>query len=396
MAIIERLDNWTLFLCIALSTSMSAFAFARIWRTNRTVRGAGHFALAFLFGTAGCFFIAFLPDNTPLFHLAGNVIEDTLVRAVYALLLIGVDRFFGVRRASRFAWPIVAIALVLTVFFTLIIDSNRVNLIITDLVTFFFRISIAIELLRHTGRRHLRPLSALMFVFALLSLEATWDSIAHPVSTIVLDTKGQQSLALFTTLFFFIATGQLLLLILNGDLVRQLQDEATRDFLTSALNRRGAERILAAEIDRAHRFRIPLAVALVDIDRFKEINDTLGHAEGDKTIVAVARTIDRNLRTYDSVGRFGGDEFLVVLPNTPTQEGLQVLERLRREVEETTPPATTLSIGLTTLSHADTLLSLLARADEALYKAKAEGRNRITVRPSAEIEAAVLDPSHTI
>jgi len=377
MALIERLDNWTLFLCIALTTSVSAFAFARIWRTNRTVRGAGCFALAFLLGTLGCFFIAFLPDNTPLFHLAGNVIEHTLVRCVYAFLLIGVDRFFGVRRASRYAWPIVGLALVLTVFFTVVIDSNRANIIITDLITFFFRLAIAIELLRHTGRRHLRPLSVLMFGFALISLVNTWDTIAHPVSTIVLETKGQQSLSLFVTLIFFTATGQLLFLILNGELVRQLHDEAIRDFLTTALNRRGSERILGAEMERAQRFHTPLTVALVDIDHFKTINDTLGHAQGDLAIVAVSGIIERNLRVYDSVGRFGGDEFLIVLPNTPAQEALLVLERLRTQVEEEpTLHGATLSIGVATLAAMDVPAVLIARADEALYQAKAAGRNR--------------------
>jgi len=130
-------------------------------------------------------------------------------------------------------------------------------------------------------------------------------------------------------------------------------------------------------MERAQRFHTPLTVALVDIDHFKTINDTLGHAQGDLAIVAVSGIIERNLRVYDSVGRFGGDEFLIVLPNTPAQEALLVLERLRTQVEEEpTLHGATLSIGVATLAAMDVPAVLIARADEALYQAKAAGRNR--------------------
>ena len=144
-------------------------------------------------------------------------------------------------------------------------------------------------------------------------------------------------------------------------------------------------------MERAQRFHTPLTVALVDIDHFKTINDTLGHAQGDLAIVAVSGIIERNLRVYDSVGRFGGDEFLIVLPNTPAQEALLVLERLRTQVEEEpTLDGATLSIGVATLAAMDVPAVLIARADEALYQAKVAGRNRTTLHAATAEQVHVM------
>jgi diguanylate cyclase (GGDEF)-like protein len=126
---------------------------------------------------------------------------------------------------------------------------------------------------------------------------------------------------------------------------------------------------------RSTRFGIPLSISLVDIDGFKKINDTLGHAEGDRALVAVSQCIQHSLRAYDVAGRFGGDEFLIVLPNATAPEALHIMEMVRAEAAQMSDESVTLSIGITSTLSNEEPAELLARADSALYLAKQEGRN---------------------
>jgi diguanylate cyclase (GGDEF)-like protein len=124
-----------------------------------------------------------------------------------------------------------------------------------------------------------------------------------------------------------------------------------------------------------------VAVAMVDIDHFKSVNDSFGHAAGDQTLAAVGRALTAHLRTGDLVSRYGGEEFLVILPDTPPAGAMQVAERLREAVAAITglPKAVTVSIGLAACHQDETTASLVSRADAALYLAKTSGRNRVTM-----------------
>lgn len=124
-----------------------------------------------------------------------------------------------------------------------------------------------------------------------------------------------------------------------------------------------------------------VAVAMVDIDHFKAINDGFGHAAGDQVLAAVGRALTAHLRTGDLVSRYGGEEFLVILPDTPPAGAMQVAERLREAVAAITgmPKAVTVSIGVAACHQDETVASLVSRADAALYQAKTGGRNRVTM-----------------
>lgn len=158
---------------------------------------------------------------------------------------------------------------------------------------------------------------------------------------------------------------------------------AELDELTGALNRRCIMRLLNEEVERSQRSKAPCTVALIDLDWFKRINDTFGHATGDEVLRTFAITIFANIRSNDSFGRHGGEEFLLVLPDTSTETAEQMLERLRRIVgmldwsafsDELT---VTISAGIATLAPGENADALLARADRALYLAKERGRNRV-------------------
>ena len=169
---------------------------------------------------------------------------------------------------------------------------------------------------------------------------------------------------------------------------KQLEEElkrlATTDSLTGADNRRHFMTQARNEWQRTMRFEQPLSAVMMDIDHFKRINDTHGHAVGDKVIKSLANTCMASLRSIDIFGRLGGEEFCVILPNTPKETAIQVSERLRRTLADLklptgdSPIGFTVSVGVASFRNADSQLEqLLERADHALYEAKRQGRNRV-------------------
>jgi diguanylate cyclase (GGDEF)-like protein len=154
---------------------------------------------------------------------------------------------------------------------------------------------------------------------------------------------------------------------------------ARHDVVTGLLNRRGAEEALEREASRANRLRAPLSLALVDVDLFKQVNDSLGHAAGDEVLARVARIIQSNARAIDAIARWGGDEFLVLLPGTPLVGARSFAERVRAsaEAQDDAGAKATLSIGVAERQKDEGMDAVLARADAALYEAKRLGRNRV-------------------
>jgi diguanylate cyclase len=174
---------------------------------------------------------------------------------------------------------------------------------------------------------------------------------------------------------------------LEGEL-RRLSDEVSTDALTQVANRRGLAQAFETECARAGRAgcdAAPLAVALIDIDNFKKLNDALGHAAGDLALKALATAVRERLRPADHLARFGGEEFVVLLPETPLAEAQQTLTRLQRSLTEALflheqrEVFVTFSAGVTSWRAGEALEAALERADEALYEAKRSGKNRSCV-----------------
>jgi diguanylate cyclase (GGDEF)-like protein/PAS domain S-box-containing protein len=157
------------------------------------------------------------------------------------------------------------------------------------------------------------------------------------------------------------------------ELLGQVQEMARRDSLTGLPNRRALEEQLPQAMARARRHRSALSLAILDIDHFKAYNDTHGHLAGDEVLHACAAAWDSALRGEDTIVRFGGEEFLVLLPEVGPEEAAEVVERLR----QTTPMGQTCSAGLALWDHQESIDELLQRADEALYLAKASGRDQL-------------------
>jgi diguanylate cyclase (GGDEF)-like protein/PAS domain S-box-containing protein len=156
-------------------------------------------------------------------------------------------------------------------------------------------------------------------------------------------------------------------------LLHRVEELASSDSLTGLPNRRSLEEQIPREMSRARRERRPLSLAIVDIDRFKDFNDAHGHLAGDELLRECAAAWDSQLRGEDTVSRFGGEEFVVLLPGTGAEEAWTVVERLRAA----TPRGETVSAGLACWDMEESIEELIGRADAALYVAKEEGRDRL-------------------
>jgi diguanylate cyclase (GGDEF)-like protein len=164
---------------------------------------------------------------------------------------------------------------------------------------------------------------------------------------------------------------------------KRIEELAELDELTGSFNRRCIMRMLDEEIARARRGSAPCSVALIDLDWFKLVNDAYGHPTGDEVLRTFAITVFANIRSIDRFGRYGGEEFLLILPDTPDGDATRSLDRLRTIIADLDWSAfspgmqVTISAGVATLKPEETADTFLARADSALYTAKARGRNRI-------------------
>jgi diguanylate cyclase (GGDEF)-like protein len=169
----------------------------------------------------------------------------------------------------------------------------------------------------------------------------------------------------------------------NAQLVEQLQSAATTDPLTGLLNRRAMEERLASELSRTHRHQIRTSIIAVDVDRFKLVNDSLGHATGDRLLCELSRILKQQCRSLDAVGRMGGDEFLIILPMTTSEEAGAFVGRVQRAVaqlERAHPEfgRPSLSMGIAEAPrHGVSPDAILGAADAALYRAKRGGRDSV-------------------
>lgn len=170
-----------------------------------------------------------------------------------------------------------------------------------------------------------------------------------------------------------------------AELIDEAQRLATVDALTGLMNRRAFMTMMRVELARSGRYGMPLSLLLLDVDHFKTINDTHGHAAGDQVLASIGDQFKKALRLPDSPARWGGEEFVIALKNTDTPGAATVGERIRRSIQALSIQtgnaslSVTVSIGLSTFQEGDTIERLIDRSDRAMYLAKAGGRNRLVI-----------------
>jgi diguanylate cyclase (GGDEF)-like protein len=377
MSLLSWLDNRTLFSCQLLLAVVFAIVFFGMRRANPNVRGIGFIVLSFLVGVPGILLL-FMRGTIP--DLLSMSVANTLVLAAFTLQYLAIIRFLHIRRPL---YPILiadAAALAVVFYYSQIQHNIVPRIIAASLTIAFIRGLMAVELLRHS-RIHAktRLFGQAMAVFALLSCSRAVVSFLHGAPSNYMQTGSFQTIAMGGDLLYICILGLFFFSIISGEVLAQVKDQSERDPLSGAFNRRGIEHRLVIELKRSERSGQRLSVALIDIDYFKTINDSAGHAAGDSALREVVSVISAQLRAYDYLGRYGGDEFLLILPQTASIDGLVVADRVNQAVRSHFPsrkcPALTISIGLSEAVPGEHAIPLLARADQALYEAKHAGRN---------------------
>jgi diguanylate cyclase len=163
----------------------------------------------------------------------------------------------------------------------------------------------------------------------------------------------------------------------------RVSTQARHDPLTGALNRKGLEEALEREISTVRRKETPLSAALLDIDNFKKLNDTMGHSTGDDALKHLASVARECMRPQDTLARYGGEEFVILLPDTPLDKGIEAMTRLQRELTKrfflagTEKVLITFSAGVAQVGENEAGMEAIRRADQAMYLAKRAGKNRV-------------------
>jgi diguanylate cyclase (GGDEF)-like protein len=342
-----------------------------------SIRGLGQWSAGFLFLFLAGLLIAGrgrLPDIITI-----SVSNLLLWSGVY-LSYVGTQLFFGVKPRP---WPWMALiiaALLSSLWYSLVTPSYVVRLAwFSALMTLLFTVH-AWLIFRQGVRTFATVLTGTVLVGMVgIQLMRLVTSPMIPPQSGITDTSVYQVIYItsFALATLLLSIG--LVLMATDKLRAELEHLATHDSLTNALTRRHMDDACRIEMERSRRNGRSTALMMMDLDHFKAINDTHGHQAGDQVLINFVIKVNALLRPADQLGRFGGEEFVLLLPETSQEDALQVAERIRAVCAEPAQGAAcTVSIGVaSTLNERDTPDALLARADAAMYRAKDNGRNRV-------------------
>jgi len=293
---------------------------------------------------------------------------------------------FGEHRFWRGWYGLVPLVAALLAFFVYVVPSYEARVVGLSLggAGMCFLCGARMWRLRSGLSSRAQRLTSLVFAACgLFSVERAVDTLLHwGRETSLLSVGSTSALFFCANLLCVVLLTFGIVLVSHERANAELQRLATVDSLTDTWNRATVEKLANAALEKAHRSKTPFSLVIGDIDHFKKINDTLGHAGGDMALRAVARTLEGALRAGDHLGRFGGEEFLIVAPTTDADDALALAKRLCEAVSLSNInglEGVTISFGVATLygdDRFDLTRDLFREADAALYAAKAAGRNR--------------------
>jgi diguanylate cyclase (GGDEF)-like protein len=377
MSFISSVDVGTLLGCQIVLTLVYAIVFCCMKYIYPHLRGAGSVALAFLAATIANVLLLLSGSISAFLSV---VVAHCLLLSAFVLFYSGVLHFFRSPRRIRYAWGLTLVASALIVY--LVLSHNHTTALTYVIAISFFLVRgvIAVEIARQAADRvFLKIFASLMAAYAVFALNRVLFLLVLGAPPTPAQRDFLQTVSVLLSVSFAFLIGLSFLLMLCGELLTLVKDESERDLLCGVLNRRGIEQKLEYELKRASRSGQNLSIALIDIDHFKTINDHAGHAAGDTALRDVVSSISGRLRAHDLLGRFGGDEFLLIFPRTSCSDALIVSSRIEQSVRELSIPHAglplTISIGLTQAASGEVAGPFLARADKALYTAKNAGRN---------------------
>ncbi|WP_347554647.1 GGDEF domain-containing protein [Robbsia sp. KACC 23696] len=319
--------------------------------------------------------------------LLSIVLANACTGGATALQLLGMRRFFRCQTPLPLVVGAVMLMLVAISYFHFVRDDFPARVVVFSLYHGLIHVATSATMLRHRPRN--RPQYAYLFMAGICIIAVVMNAVRGLAYAFgwVPPTGPMVSTPVH---IFFLAIGTLgtpaltigMIMMAHDRMAAALERHANIDFLTDLPGRRAFAEVAEKECLRAARFGRPLAIAMLDLDFFKQINDRLGHGVGDHVLMHFARLLPTSVRANDVCARIGGEEFALLLPETDIFAATDVIDRLRTKLlgapcwDGARAVPFTFSAGVATFRPGDNLESLMARADQALYAAKHEGRNR--------------------
>lgn len=380
----------TLVIFAAVLSALVTLVLYAVWHFNRHIPGLRWWVCSFLCTTVFC---ASLLARADEFEWASVVISQLAVAVAGYLCLLGSRAYVGRPAASHRNAGIGLVAVVAaSLYFTLVDPKPGARFVLTGLFSGVCFV-LSARTLRGVGTQQ-APVRYL--VAALLGFHGLFI-LLRPIAFKVMVPQGDaglastlSSLVVLEGTVAMVLIGFGVLMLTNEFITNELRHLAEIDPLTAVFNRRAVLSLLDKGISNAQRSQVPLPVLVLDLDHFKLINDTYGHQGGDEALRHFVRIAQQCLRKEDVIGRIGGEEFAVFLPNADGEGALALAQRLRGLLAATPlltasarPVTMTVSIGVTLSESGDTPEIALQRADAAMYLAKQRGRNRVEMLPFA-------------
>lgn len=370
LLLVNALVMATLAICLGLVAQRGQRDGLRIWAGAL----AAHSGAYFLFGLRG------VASDWLTVWLA-----NVLLAASFALMLEGLRQFQQVAVRRVLAWaPVVAAALV----FALFLDDPRLRLLLGSVLSCLQLSQLSWQLGARWQQTDGRGKYFVLIAFVLMALMLVVRAAAV-LSGAMQFTSVKDSNLIQAATFLMATVAMMLANVGMVVMTKERAEERNRtlalvDALTGLYNRRHIQQALTQQIAQARRQGLPLSLLMLDIDHFKYVNDNHGHQSGDKVLQDLARCIKERVRSQDTVGRWGGEEFIVILPDTDAAGAAALAEQLRLAVErwhfvslQAQPIPLSISIGLHVLGEGEGSDELVGIVDRALYLAKERGRNRV-------------------
>jgi diguanylate cyclase (GGDEF)-like protein len=282
-------------------------------------------------------------------------------------------------------------------FFGLVVPSGRAQLDVTSVAISVITGRAAWDLLRFSRRtRYRAPPLAVAGWLLVVSITPLVEILLRGTGSGTLEPTmeyGPPSVVFARVVIIGLLSTSVLWLEISR-LYEAIEDQATHDELTGIFNRRAIVMLLQRELARSRRENASCSIATFDVDFFKHVNDTWGHPAGDEVLKWVTRTIGRNIRTYDTLGRYGGEEFLLIMPGIGRAGAMVIADRARLAIEEQVCTVgnaqirITISAGVAASNGDGDPEALLQLADDALYRAKKSGRNRVAIAEAPDVQSA--------
>ena len=385
----------TIFLGHAVSSTLMTLVVLWIWIQNRRrFQGTTLWLLSFMFQTIGIILIL-MRDIVP--DYASVILSNMSVLVGAVFFLFGLIRFTEVKFSKIQNYILLAISFILFSYLLLVKPWLQARIVIFSFSIIFITVQgswLLLKKVKWDTRKIYRGTGLVLLMYIVLYIVRIVINILYPQTSTLFSNLIIDTILNIIIQMLSIALTFSLVMMINGRLfyelnkyseerekmMEELRRLATTDNLTGVYNRMKLEQLLTAEVLRSRRYNRPLSVILIDVDLFKLVNDTFGHNVGDTVLKTIARILKENIRESDFIGRWGGEEFLIINPETEPEGSRAVAEKLREAVGDycfEKVGQKTISLGIAGLQENEWEENMLQRADKALYRAKHNGRNRV-------------------